>query len=239
MWQTDNETPKRNEEYKQQGTENKKLRRRGKNKKLRKNGLLIKWSNCGRQGHNKKSCYKQSNTDTHAGPTVRPSVTILLQSLLGHLLQSLLMHSLLVHSLLGLLLLQHNPVMGLLLQLCSLVPLLGLQSLLVHKQLGLPLLGHERQQKHHLLRAEVGPSYQLREAISDMWLDFFFDCDYFFVVQPIKAFDTALDSQIVFFQPVLGLFCQLHISYYFGFQLVFCNCKQLLLCSCINDNSTN
>ena len=52
------------EEYEQQGT---------KNKKLRRSGPLIKCSNRGRQRHNKKSYYRQSKTDTHAGPTAEPS----------------------------------------------------------------------------------------------------------------------------------------------------------------------
>ena len=37
-----------------------------KNKKLTKTGLVMKCSICGRQGHNKKSCYRQAGTS--AGP---------------------------------------------------------------------------------------------------------------------------------------------------------------------------
>ena len=129
---------RREGEYEQQGT---------KNKKLRRSGLLIKCSNCGRQGHNKSP--------------ITGNQTLIL--MLGHLLGQLQGHllAILLQSLLGLLLLQHNPVIGLLLQLYSL----------------LPLLGHQRQQKYHLLRAGVKPNCQLREAKSDMWLDFFFNCD--------------------------------------------------------------
>ena len=52
-------------EYEQQGT---------KNKKLRMSGLLIRCSNCGHQGHNKKPCYKQTKFDTHAGPSTGPTI---------------------------------------------------------------------------------------------------------------------------------------------------------------------
>ena len=51
-------------EYEQQGT---------KNKKLRRSELLIRYSNCGCRGHNKKSCYRKSKSATHGGPSTRPA----------------------------------------------------------------------------------------------------------------------------------------------------------------------
>ena len=50
-------------EYQEQGT---------KNTKLCRSGLVIKCNNCGREGHNKKSCYKQSQS---VGPSAGPPPT--------------------------------------------------------------------------------------------------------------------------------------------------------------------